>query len=114
MRGRAVDALRSLEVMSSIHPIDLIVVVHHTDCGALFTNDDEVRAKMCARAPAHADSIQSKSFGTFQHIGLDESIREDVALLREWAFRSPGTRVIGVALDIETGVIRQVTGGEQE
>lgn len=28
--GRAVDAFRSLEVMGTIAPIDLIVVVHHT------------------------------------------------------------------------------------
>jgi hypothetical protein len=28
--GRAVDAFRSLEVMGTIGPIDLIVVVHHT------------------------------------------------------------------------------------
>lgn len=28
--GRAVDAFRSLEVMGTIAPIDLIIVVHHT------------------------------------------------------------------------------------
>lgn len=28
--GRAIDAFRSLEVMGTIGPIDLIVVVHHT------------------------------------------------------------------------------------
>ncbi|KAH6661955.1 carbonic anhydrase, partial [Plectosphaerella plurivora] len=104
--ARAVDALRSLEVMSSIHPIDLIVVVHHTDCGGLFTNEDEVRAKMSARAPIHANSIQDKCFGTFNE-SLDESIREDVTILQNWAFRST-TQVVGYALDIETGVMRRV------
>ncbi|KAH7369480.1 carbonic anhydrase [Plectosphaerella cucumerina] len=111
--GRAVDALRSLQVISSIHPINLIVVVHHTDCGGLFTNDEEVRDKMCARAPAHRDSIRDKSFGTFQDIGIDESIREDVAMLKKWAFRSPETQVVGYALDIKTGKIRRVVGNNE-
>ncbi|KAL2825851.1 carbonic anhydrase [Aspergillus pseudoustus] len=64
--GRAADALRSLEVMGTIGAIDLIVVVHHSDCGGLFTTDDEVRAKLCERSPAHASKVKDKWFGTFQ------------------------------------------------
>ncbi|KAF5241422.1 hypothetical protein FAUST_3852 [Fusarium austroamericanum] len=74
--GRAVDAFRSLEVMGTIAPIDLIIVVHHTDCGALFTNEEEIRSKLSHRAPSHTASIQDKWFGTFQ-----ESVLSTVALL---------------------------------
>ncbi|UZP40415.1 hypothetical protein NXS19_008231 [Fusarium pseudograminearum] len=107
--GRAVDAFRSLEVMGTIAPIDLIIVVHHTDCGALFTNEEEIRSKLSHRAPAHAASIQDKWFGTFQDIGIDESIRHDVEEIRKWAFLPAKARVVGYALDIETGSMREVT-----
>ncbi|CZS83252.1 unnamed protein product [Fusarium graminearum] len=105
--GRAVDAFRSLEVMGTIAPIDLIIVVHHTDCGALFTNEEEIRSKLSHRAPAHAASIQDKWFGTFQDIGIDESIRHDVEEIRKWAFLPAKAQVVGYALDIETGSMRE-------
>lgn len=81
--GRASEALRSLEVMGTIGPLHLIVVIHHTgnfmlrtdefivayenpDCGGLFTSDEEVRHKLSLRSPDHAEEIKHKNFGTFQ------------------------------------------------
>ncbi|KAH7129475.1 carbonic anhydrase [Dactylonectria estremocensis] len=106
--GRATDAFRSLEVMGSIHPIDLIVVVHHTDCGGLFITEAEIRSKLSNRAPDHASAIKHKWFGTFRDVGLDESIRQDVEEIRQWPFLQAEAQVVGYALDIETGVIREV------
>ncbi|KAL2856709.1 carbonic anhydrase [Aspergillus pseudodeflectus] len=106
--GRAADALRSLEVMGTIGAIDLIVVVHHSDCGGLFTTDDEVRSKLCQRSPIHASTIKDKWFGTFRDVGLDESIRQDVGVIRNWPFLRAEALVIGYALDIETGALRSV------
>ncbi|KAH7002952.1 carbonic anhydrase [Fusarium venenatum] len=106
--GRAVDAFRSLEVMGTIGPIDLIVVVHHTDCGAVFTTEEEVRSKLSHRAPAHADSIKDKWFGTFRDVGIDDSIRQDVQEIRKWSFLPEKAQVVGYALDIETGAMREV------
>ncbi|KAK2685037.1 hypothetical protein QWA68_015981 [Fusarium oxysporum] len=106
--GRAVDAFRSLEVMGSIAPIGLIVVVHHTDCGGMFTTEEEIRSKLSDRAPAHAASIKDKWFGTFGDVGVDESVRQDVEEIRRWSFLPAETQVVGYALDIETGVMREV------
>ncbi|EWZ28090.1 hypothetical protein FOPG_17884 [Fusarium oxysporum f. sp. conglutinans race 2 54008] len=106
--GRAVDAFRSLEVMGSIAPIGLIVVVHHTDCGGMFTTEEEIRSKLSDRAPAHAASIKDKWFGTFRDVGVDESVRQDVEEIRRWSFLPAETQVVGYALDIETGVMREV------
>ncbi|UPK94703.1 hypothetical protein LCI18_005638 [Fusarium solani-melongenae] len=105
--GRAAEAQRSLEVMGSIAPIDLVVVVHHTDCGGLFTTDEEVRSKLSNRAPDYASSIKDKWFGTFKTIGLDESIRQDVEEIKKWPFLGTRVQVIGYALDIDTGAVRQ-------
>lgn len=50
--GRAYDdVFRTFEIMSSIAPPGLIIVLHHTDCGALNTTDAEVKSKMLERAP---------------------------------------------------------------
>ncbi|KAH7232883.1 carbonic anhydrase [Fusarium tricinctum] len=106
--GRAVDAFRSLEVMGTIAPIDLIIVVHHTDCGALFTTEEEIRSKLSHRAPAHAASIKDKWFGTFRDVGVDESIRQDVEEIRRWSFLPAKAQVVGYSLDIETGTMREV------
>ncbi|KAH7118516.1 carbonic anhydrase [Dactylonectria macrodidyma] len=106
--ARAKDAFRSLEVMGTINPIGLIVVVHHTDCGGLFTTDNEVRSRLSNRAPAHAAAIEEKWFGTFRDIGLDESIRQDVEEIRKWPFLPAETQIVGCALDIETGAVRTV------
>ncbi|KAI9172721.1 Carbon disulfide hydrolase [Paramyrothecium foliicola] len=106
--GRATDAFRSISVMGTIAPMALIIVVHHTDCGGLFTTDDEVRAKLVDRAPDHAFSIRDSKFGTFKSIGLEESIRHDVEEIRSWPFLATETRVVGYALDLETGALRQV------
>ncbi|KIL88437.1 hypothetical protein FAVG1_08517 [Fusarium avenaceum] len=106
--GRAVDAFRSLEVMGTIAPIDLIVVVHHTDCGALFTTEEEIRSKLSKRAPAHAASIKEKWFGTFRDVGIDESIRQDIEEIRRWSFLPAKAEVVGYSLDIETGAMKEV------
>ncbi|KAF5671422.1 carbonic anhydrase [Fusarium heterosporum] len=109
--GRAVDAFRSLEVMGSIAPIGLIVVVHHTDCGGMFITEEEIRSHLSERAPAHAASIKDKWFGTFRDIGVDESVRHDVEEIRGWSFLPVETQVVGYALDIETGIMREVASG---
>ncbi|KAF5583012.1 beta-carbonic anhydrase cab [Fusarium subglutinans] len=106
--GRAVDAYRSLEVMGTIAPIGLIIVVHHTDCGAVFTTEEEIRSKLSHRAPVHAASIKDKWFGTFRDIGLDESIRQDMEELKRWPFLPAETQIVGYALDLETGTMREV------
>ncbi|KAH7171576.1 carbonic anhydrase [Fusarium sp. MPI-SDFR-AT-0072] len=95
--GRAVDAFRSLEVVGTIAPIGLIVVVHHTDCGAMFTTEEVIRSKLSHRAPADAASIKDKWFGTFRERN------------QEMGFFLPAeAQVVGYALDIETGAMREV------
>ncbi|KAH7379053.1 carbonic anhydrase [Cadophora sp. MPI-SDFR-AT-0126] len=106
--GRAMDAFRSLQVMGTIIPISLVVVVHHSDCGGLNTTDDEVRSKLSKRAPTHAHEVQDTVFGTFRDIGLDESIRQDVETIKNWAFLPQEAKVLGYAFDIETGIVREV------
>ena len=41
-------------------------------------------------------------------IGLDESLRQDVQLIRSWHFLPKNCRVVGYAYDVETGLVREV------
>ncbi|KAI7766403.1 hypothetical protein LZL87_013673 [Fusarium oxysporum] len=94
--------------MGTIAPIGLIIVVHHTDCGAVFTTEEEIRSKLGHRAPIHAASIKDKRFGTFRDLGRDESIRQDIEEIKRWPFLPAETQIVGYALDIETGAMKEV------
>ena len=41
--GRAMDSMRTIQVLNAINPLGLIMVVHHTDCGTTHVKDKEVR-----------------------------------------------------------------------
>ncbi|GIZ40397.1 hypothetical protein CKM354_000373500 [Cercospora kikuchii] len=102
------QVLRSLEIMGTIAPIGLVMVIHHSDCGGMNTTDDEIRARLSARVPDHAYEVRDKIFGTFGHIGLENCIREDVERIKAWPFLPNFAKVVGYALDDETGELRQV------
>jgi hypothetical protein len=43
---------------------------------------------------------------------VDESIKEDVALLKAWPFLGKDTKVFGFNLDIKTGLLTEVKDEE--
>lgn len=43
-------------------------------------------------------------------LGLDESIRQDVATIKAWHFLPAQTKVVGYAFEVETGRVREVVG----
>ena len=45
---------------------------------------------------------------THHSIGLEQSIRDDVALLKEWPFLPDGATVAGYAFDIQLGTLEQI------
>lgn len=92
----------------------------------MFTTDNEVREKISKRAPEHAGTVKDKWFGTFRQwafaivevdvvlilcsLGLEESIRQDVATIKAWPFLPTQTKVVGYAFEVETGRVREVVG----
>ncbi|KAF4310049.1 hypothetical protein GTA08_BOTSDO01975 [Botryosphaeria dothidea] len=102
------DVFRSLEIMGTILPIGQIVVIHHSDCGGVYTTDDEVREKLSTRAPAHAHEIKDKVFLTFRHLGTEDSVIEDVEDLGAWPFLPKGAKVSGYVYDLDTGLLKEV------
>jgi len=104
--GRASDAIRSICTLDAIVELGTIIVVHHTDCGTSLVLDEEVRETLKARAPEHAEEINKMKFGEITDV--DESVREDVELLRSSPFISKNTNILGFNLDIKTGLLAEV------
>jgi carbonic anhydrase len=100
--GRAADALRSLVISQRLLGTKEILVVHHTDCGML-TFDNPTLYGIC-REDLGAD-VSDIDFLPFSD--LEQSVREDVELIRSSPLIAKGTPVTGFIYDVKTGRIRE-------
>jgi carbonic anhydrase len=106
--GRAADALRSLVISHELLGTREIVVIHHTDCGMLTFSNDDIRAKfhdeLGPTADAPANAIDFLPFAD-----LDQSVRDDVATIRNSPLIPRDISVTGFVYDVATGGLREVT-----
>src|ERR671911_2836042 len=101
--GRAADALRSLVISQRLLGTQEVLVVHHTDCGML-TFDNPTLYGICqADLGADASDIDFLPFGD-----LEQSVREDVELIRSSPLITKDTPVTGFIYDVKTGKIHEV------
>jgi carbonic anhydrase len=105
--GRAAPALRSLAVCCGILGVREIVVIHHTDCGLLEATNDEIRARLSRdMGPEAAAAAAGIDFLPFPD--LDQSIRDDVALIRSSALIPDDVSVRGFVYHVETGKLCEI------
>ncbi len=101
--GRAADALRSLVISQRLLGTREVLVVHHTDCGML-TFDNPTLYGICrADLDADASGIDFLPFSD-----LEQSVREDVELIRSSPLIAKDTPVTGLIYDVKTGRIHEV------
>jgi carbonic anhydrase len=102
--GRASDdAIRSLIISSRLLGTREFVVVHHTDCGMLTFSNDDLRGKLAADTGGDASGIDFLPFSD-----LEQSVRDDVALIKASPFIDPDITVTGFVYDVETGKLNAV------
>jgi carbonic anhydrase len=102
--GRAADALRSLVISQRLLGTQEILVVHHTDCGML-TFDNPTLYGICQeQLGADASAIDFLPFSD-----LEQSVRDDVELIRSSPLIAKDTTVTGFVYDVKTGKIQDVT-----
>jgi carbonic anhydrase len=98
------DVIRSLVVSQHLMGTDEIVVIEHTGCGLLGTDDDDVRqrVRVAAGDPGAATDV---AFGGFDD--LERNLRAQVARLRDhpWLHRVP---VHGLIFDVATGRLHEI------
>jgi carbonic anhydrase len=100
--GRAADAIRSLVISQQLLGTREVVIIHHTDCGMLTFTDAQLRQKVRDELGAETDT----AFLSFSD--LDQSVRDDLAAIRESRLLLKGIPVAGFVYDVKTGKLRQV------
>lgn len=97
------DMIRSLVISQQQLGTREIVVLHHTDCGAqTFTNEDfAVQLKRDL-----GGDVAGQDFLPFTDI--EESVREDIALLKQSPLIPDDVEISGAVYDVDTGRMTEV------
>src|SRR3954452_13521292 len=96
--GLARDALRSLVISQQLLGTREVVILHHTDCGMLtFQNED-----LYERLGAEAREIDFQPFSD-----LDESVRNDIRFLKDSPLIPDDVSIRGFVYDVKTGTVRE-------
>ena len=96
--GRATaDAIRSLIVSTHLLGTREVGVVHHTDCGLEGRTDDDIAA---------ATGVTDVEFLAFA--GVEQSVHEDVEVIRSCGRLPPGVVVWGAVYDVDTAAVTVV------
>jgi len=102
--GRAdEDALRSLIISQQLLGTNEVVVIHHTDCGMLSFTNDAMHELLAERFGDRADSIDFLPF-----TDLAQSVRDDVATIRNSPLIPNNISVSGLIYDVHTGKLEAV------
>lgn len=101
--GRAQDALRSIVVSQLLLGTTEILVIHHTECGMLTFQNEDLHAKVKDELGVDASDTDFLPFGD-----LEQSVRDDVRLLEESPLVPDGTSVRGFVYDVKSGKVTEV------
>ena len=101
--GRAADALRSLVISQRLLGTQEIVVLHHTDCGMLTFSNADLAAKVQADLGVDVSGQDFLPFGD-----LEQSVRDDVALLRASPLIPADIPISGAIYDVHNGRVHEV------
>ena len=102
--GRATDdAIRSATISSWLLGTREFVVIHHTDCGMTKFTDDVLHGMI---RDATGVDVGDDEYLTFSDV--EQSVRQDVARLRDLKTLPEGVTVTGLLYDVQTGALREV------
>lgn len=99
------DSLRSLLVSHYLLGTEEIMVINHTDCGLMHTNEQDLRNRIQNRAGTAA--IAPSFFYTFQNI--EENVRHQLQKLRSHPWIPDSLPSRGFIYDVTSGLLREVT-----
>jgi carbonic anhydrase len=101
--GRAADAIRSLVISERLLGTTEIVVLHHTDCGMLTFTNEQLAAKVASDL-----SVDVSGQDFFPFSDLEQSVRDDVAILRASPLIPKDIPISGAFYDVTTGKVHEV------
>lgn len=96
------DVIRSLTISQRKLGTREIILIHHTNCGALTFTDDELRNELLDETGLKP-TWSPESFRD-----LDDDLRQSMERLRRTPFLVDSTQVRGFVFDVHTGRLREV------
>ena len=97
------DVIRSLAISQRLLGTDEIVLIHHTDCGMLTFNDDDVKAQI------EVDTGIRPPFALEAFKDLERDVRQSMARIEASPFVPHKASVRGFVYDVRTGRLTEVT-----
>ena len=97
------DVIRSLAISQHLLGTKEIILVHHTDCGMLTFTNDQIRDMLKTDTGADASSIDFLPFDD-----VEQSVRDDVATVRNSPLIPNDIPVTGFVYDVRTGRLTEV------
>ena len=94
--------IRSLTISQRKLGTREIILIHHTDCGALTFTDDELRNDLSAETGLKP-TWSPESFKD-----LDADLKQSMTRLQRSPFLVDATQVRGFVFDVHTGQLREV------
>jgi carbonic anhydrase len=99
------DAIRSLAISQQLLGTREVIVIHHVDCGMLSFSNEQLREKLRQELGADASAIDFLPFSD-----LAQSVRDDVATLRQSPLLLREAPISGFIYDVRTGALSAVEG----
>ncbi|KAL8276469.1 hypothetical protein RQP46_011119 [Phenoliferia psychrophenolica] len=104
--GRVAHVTSEIAFASAASDLTDILIVHHTDCGVSNMKNAMIRKRLADKGLGDASTAEW-DFGEIND--LDQSVKDDVATLRDSPYVSATTNVRGFVLDLmESGKLREV------
>lgn len=97
------DAIRSLVISQQLLGTNEVVVMHHTDCGMMSFENEDLAAKIQEDLGVDASD---QDFLTFSD--LEQSVRDDVEALESSALIPDDVSIVGAIYEVESGKVREV------
>jgi carbonic anhydrase len=102
--GRATDdAIRSALISSWLLGTREFLVIHHTDCGMMKFTDDVLHGMIRDATGVDVGDDEYLAFSD-----LEQSVRDDVARLRDVKTFPEGVTVAGLVYDVRTGTLTEL------
>lgn len=97
------DVIRSVAISQRFLNTREIILIHHTDCGALTFTDDELRNQL------HDETGFKPTWSPESFTDLDKDLRQSMARLRANPFLRHKDGIRGFVFEVHSGVLREVS-----
>ena len=97
------DAIRSLAISQRLLGTNEVIVMHHTDCGMMSFENEDLAAKIQEDLGVDASG---RDFLTFSN--LEQSVQDDVDTLKDSELIPNNLTFVGAVYEVESGKVREV------